>query len=1084
VRCATAVLRTLSEEDAPLTRDVASLLAAHPCQVEGSDIRQWMFKRGVQYGPAFAGLVKVHIAEGTGDTVLAEVGLPVSIRSQHAGYGVHPALLDACFQSVAAHPSVAQVANGSLLLPLGVRGLRTYGATRGARYCFTKVTKADTAGVEADLDVLDESGALLLSVRGLQMGTGFARTSEHDRVLGERLLTIEWQQRDLPEVSHADPGMWLLISTSTTADMVASDLTDALKLSGAQCMTMSWHQRAEHLLNAALLRDYLATTVLDGLVVLTEPRSGSPDECAPLAGEYVRHLVRIVRELPECPVDPPRLHLVTRGAQTVLNGDPENLEQAGLRGLMRVIAVEHPQLRPTQIDLDEETHVERLANQLLQRSDEDETAWRNGKWYTARLSPAPLRADERHTAVVDQAHGGMRLEIRTPGDLETMEFVAVDRVPPGPGQIEVAVSASSINFADVLITFGRYSTVEGETPRLGTDFAGVVTAVGPDVTSHRVGDQVGGLSENGCWATFVTCDARVAVTLPSELTDQQAAAVTTAHATAWYALHDQARIAAGDRVLIHSATGGVGQAAIAIARAAGAEIFATAGSPQRRQLLHDMGIAHVYDSRSTEFAELIRRDTDGYGVDIVLNSLIGAAQEAGLELLAVGGRFVEIGKRDVYANTRMGLFPFRRNLTFHYVDLGLMAKSQPQRFGELLDTVYQQVAIGQLPVPHSTAHPLSNAAEAIRVMGAAQHTGKLVLEVPHAGQSNVVVPPEQAKVFRHDGSYIITGGLGGLGLFLAEKMTAGECGRIVLSSRSEPTTKVLDTIELIRAMGGDVVVECGDIAAPGTADRLVAAATATGLPLRGVLHAAGVVEDATLENITDDLIDRDWAPKVYGAWNLHTATAGQTLDWFCSFSSAAALVGSPGQGAYAAANSWLDAFTHWRRAQGLPATSIAWGVWGDIGRAADVAEAAGTAITPNEGAYAFEALLRHDRAYTGYAPVTEMPWFDALAQRTKFAELFQRKGQSATDTSRLLDELQGLPAEEWPTRLRRLVSDQVTRILRRTIDPDRPLSEYGLDSLGNLELRTHLKAETGVRITSTDITTIQGLAGLLCEKLT
>ena len=156
-----------------------------------------------------------------------------------------------------------------------------------------------------------------------------------------------------------------------------------------------------------------------------------------------------------------------------------------------------------------------------------------------------------------------------------------------------------------------------------------------------------------------------------------------------------------------------------------------------------------------------------------------------------------------------------------------------------------------------------------------------------------------------------------------------------------------------------------------------------------------------------------------------------------------------------------------------------------IGRATDVAaETSDAAITPNEGAYAFEALLRHDRTYSGYAPVTGIPWFEALAQRTKFAELFQRKGQSSTETTRLLDELQGLPTEEWPTRLRRLVSDQVTRILRRTIDPDRPLSEYGLDSLGNLELRTHLKAETGVRITSTDITTIQGLAGLLCEKLT
>ncbi len=424
------------------------------------------------------------------------------------------------------------------------------------------------------------------------------------------------------------------------------------------------------------------------------------------------------------------------------------------------------------------------------------------------------------------------------------------------------------------------------------------------------------------------CDARLAVTLPPGLTDDQAAAVSTAHAIAWYGLHDQARITTGDRVLIHSATGGVGQAAIAIARAAGAEIFATAGSEQRRALLRDMGIEHVYDSRSTEFAEQIRRDTDGYGVDIVLNSLTGAAQRAGLEVLSIGGRFVEIGKRDVYANTRLGLFPFHRNLTFHYVDLTLMSESHPKRIGDLLGTVYRLVADGELPLPESTHYPLGDAATAVRMMSAAEHTGKLVLDVPQAGHTNVVVPPEQARVFRRDGSYIVTGGLGGIGLFLAEKMAAAGCGRIVLSSRSQPNPKALETIELIRAMGTDIEVECGDIAEVGTAARLVTVATATGLPLRGVLHAAAVFENAMLANMTDELIDRNWAPKVYGAWNLHQATATLPLDWFCLFSSAVGLVGSPGQGAYAAANSWLDAFARWRRTQGLPATGDRVGIVG------------------------------------------------------------------------------------------------------------------------------------------------------------
>jgi polyketide synthase 5 len=389
-------------------------------------------------------------------------------------------------------------------------------------------------------------------------------------------------------------------------------------------------------------------------------------------------------------------------------------------------------------------------------------------------------------------------------------------------------------------------------------------------------------------------------------------------------------------------------------------------------------------------------------------------------------------------------------------------------------------------MPESTHYPLTDAATAIRVMSGAQHTGKLVLDIPRTGRSRVMVPPERARVFRRDGAYLITGGLGGLGLFLAEKMAMGGCGRIVLSSRSQPGSEALETIERIRAIGADVVVECGDIAEAATAQRLVATATATGLPVRGVLHAAAVVEDATLTNITDELIERDWAPKVYGAWNLHTATTEQPLDWFCSFSSAAALVGSPGQGAYAAANSWLDAFTRWRRAQGLPATAIAWGAWAQIGRATALAEDADVAIAPDEGAYAFEALLRHDRAYTGYAPIMGTPWLTAFAQRSAFAEAFRSAGQSSTGTSKLRAELDELPLDEWPTRLRRLISDQVSLILRRSVDPDRPLSEYGLDSLGALELRTRIETETRIRITPADLATIgtiRGLAGLLYEKL-
>jgi polyketide synthase 5 len=317
-------------------------------------------------------------------------------------------------------------------------------------------------------------------------------------------------------------------------------------------------------------------------------------------------------------------------------------------------------------------------------------------------------------------------------------------------------------------------------------------------------------------------------------------------------------------------------------------------------------------------------------------------------------------------------------------------------------------------------------------------------------------------------------------------MAAAGCGRIILNGRSKPNREAQKIIAQIRRGGTQVDVQCGDIAEPETAERLVAAATATGLPLRGVLHTAAVVEDAALTNITDELIDRDWAPKVFGAWNMHQATATQPLDWFCSFSSAAALVGSPGQGAYAAANSWVDAFTHWRRAQGLPATAIAWGAWAEIGRASatELAEEAATSISPEDGAYAFETLLRHDRGYTGYTPVAGTPWLTTFAQNSRFAEAFRSVDQTNASTGAFLTDLYGLPRDEWPARLRRLISDQLSLILRRSVDPDRPLAEYGLDSLGILEVRTKIQTETGIRIGSTDITTVRGLAERLCEMLT
>jgi polyketide synthase 3/4 len=1081
IRRAGALLAEVGEPEPAPVRDIEALVAAHPSRSDGDDLRAAFDAVGIQYGPAFSGLLAAYTGEGEVTSVFAEVALPSSIRSQQSSYGVHPALLDACFQSVVVHPTVQNAGAGGLLLPVGVRRLRLHQPARNAHYCLTHVSATRAGECEADIEVLDQAGTVMLTVEGLRMSAGVSDAEQANRTLNDRLLTIEWDERELPE-PQSDGGRWLVFSTGEGAEPMARNITDALNSAAAE--SGSGASRCESLEDPARIRTELtASTVAEpwtGIVLVTPPAAAGDPVAA--GRHHVGLLVRVASELAELP-EPPRLHLVTRGAATVFPDERANLEQAGLRGLMRVIDSEHPHLKASSIDADEACDPALIARQLLSGSDEDETAWRGGRWHTARLLRGPLRPGDRRTTVADCASDGVRLEIRNPGDVESLEFNAFERVQPGAGQIEVAVRASSINFADVLVAFGRYPTFEGYRQLLGIDFAGVVTAVGPGVTEHKVGDLVGGMSPNGCWATFVLCDARHAVTLPSAVPVEEAAAIPTASATAWYGLHDLARICPEDKVLIHSGTGGVGQAAIAIARAAGCEIFATAGSPDRRQALRDMGIKHVYDSRSLDFADEIRRDTDGYGVDVVLNSLPGAAQRAGIELLAFGGRFIEIGKRDIYGDTRLGLFPFRRNLSLYAVDLALLTHSHPAIVQRLLTTVYEKTAEGVLPLPSTTHFPVTEAATAVRLVGGAGHTGKVLLDIAHHGELPAVLPPAEVPVFRVDGSYIVTGGLGGLGLFLAAEMAAVGCGRIVLNSRSAPTAEAQEAIERMRAAGADIQVLSGDIADFATAEALVAVATETGLPVRGVLHAAAVVEDATLTNITDSLIDHCWAPKVGGAWHLHRATLGQELDWFCSFSSAAALVGSPGQGAYSAANSWLDTFSRWRHAQGLPATAIAWGAWAQIGRGMALAEDTGMAIEPAEGVRAFETLLRYNRPYSGYAPIIGTPWLTAFGQRSKFAEAFQSANTAQSDSGKFLNELRGVPQEEWPGMIRKLVSEQLSLLLRRTIDPDRPLSDYGLDSLGNLELRTRIETETGVRIGPTQITTVRGLADHLCEEI-
>ncbi|MGY4410145.1 acyl transferase domain-containing protein [Bradyrhizobium sp. LB7.1] len=667
---ASAQLSVAASAKLPAAYDIAALRAAHARPVAADEVWRWFESQGIQFGPSFRALAPSLALSADGASLFADLRLPTSLRTGARGYTVHPVLLDACFQSVGAFAQVVLGTNGRLLLPLSVRSLRLHRADADAAHCITRFVAMDALRVEVDIDLLDASGRVLLSVDGLAMGSGAAGQDADAVACNSRLLDVVWEAWDIPRPSvKPGDGAFLLLDADDAGHQLTMELAGSLREQGLGTRILSSAGAGQRGAWREQIEDVLHQQHLEAVVVVL-PRSNEP--AAPDAARAnISSLLHVTSALTDCE-GWPRLFVVTCMAQRVLPDDTVQLAHAGVRGWLRAIGAEFPALHPTQIDVNLKADVSLLQRQLLSGSDEDETALRGASAYVARLQRSPLGQADRCTVDRDAARDGLRVEIRVPGDLQSLEMAAFERRAPDAGEVEVAVHTTSLNFADVLVALGQYPLLDGRAQGLGLDFAGIVTSVGPGLSPFRVGDRVAGLCCGGAWGTYLTCDARLLVAIPRTLTDAEAAAILTTTATAWYGLEDLARIGPGDKVLIHSATGGVGQAAVAIARAANAEIFATAGSEARRELLRANGISHVYDSRTAAFAEEIRRDTAGYGVDIVLNSLTGASQRAGLELLATGGRFIEIGKKDIYGGTWLGLSPFKRNLSFFAVDLAQM----------------------------------------------------------------------------------------------------------------------------------------------------------------------------------------------------------------------------------------------------------------------------------------------------------------------------------------------------------------------------------------------------------------------------
>ncbi len=803
--------------------------------------------------------------------------------------------------------------------------------------------------------------------------------------------------------------------------------------------------------------------------------------------------------------------LVTCGAQAVDGFDAApNVSQAALWGLGRVLVSEQARIRCRLVDLGPEPardEIDALAAELHGAGTDEELALRGRTRLVRRLDRAVLEGRERRAQVemLSPETDAFRLEIDRKGAIDGLRLRTMRPREPGPGELLIRVVASGLNFRDVLHVLDALPPAvyqnDPDPEGLGIECAGIVLACGEGTDGFRPGDEVvtvGGAAHG----SRAIARADLTAPKPPNLSFEEAASILNAFLTVEYSLHHAARVEPGERVLIHSASGAVGLAAIQYCRRVGAEVLATAGSAEKRAYLRSLGIEAVMDSRSLAWADEVLEHTDGEGVHVVLNSLAGEAIPKGLGVLRPYGRFVELGKRDIYDDAHVGLLPFQRNLSFHAVDVIQLGIDRPELATRLIRKVARDVADGVLsPVP-CTTFDLTEAEQAFRLMAQAKHVGKIVITAK--AERYPVGVRDDAPLCVPDGTYLISGGLGGFGLAVADWLVREEGARtVVLMSRSG-VPKDVDAAALaaLRSSPADVIVEPGDVSREDDVRRVLDRIDRELPPLKGVVHAAMVLDDDALVELDQQRFRSVLEPKVAGAWNLHRLTRDAPLDLFVSFSSVASVVGHPIQGNYAAANAFLDTLAAHRRALGLPAHTIGWGVVSDVGyvsRHPEIAQhldrAGMLASTPDEALATLGRLLRHDVPHVIAARMEWQKWaqLNALAGASRRFARFVRSTETADaprrDAEAPLARVRDADGADRQALMETYLAGMVARVLGSApekIEPERPLTELGFDSLMAVELSTGLNSDLGVRIQVVKIlegTSSRALAATLLEAL-